>query len=111
MQETPTTPANGTTSPHRPLRTPAEQDSGQRLVPLGSFRRRRSELIRVEEGSKVRSEVSASVAGKLWIVLSQSLHPCAEHKTCGVPLGPRLRHSGLVLAGGADGAGNGALWA
>ncbi|KAI5132085.1 Nfx1-Type Zinc Finger-Containing Protein 1 [Manis pentadactyla] len=49
----------------RPLRDSAEQDSGQRLVPLGSFRRRRSELIReLKRAPKVGSEVSASVPGQ-----------------------------------------------
>lgn len=51
--------------PIGPCAAPAGQDSGQRLVPLGSFRRRRSELIReLKRAPKVGSEVRASVAGK-----------------------------------------------
>ncbi|XDA71296.1 hypothetical protein R6Z07F_001648 [Ovis aries] len=51
--------------PIGPCATPAGQDSGQRLVPLGSFRRRRSELIReLKRASKVGSEVSTSVTGQ-----------------------------------------------
>lgn len=49
--------------PIGPCAAPAGQDSGQRLVPLGSFRRRRSELIReLKRAPKVGSEVRASVA-------------------------------------------------
>lgn len=84
--------------PIGPCATPAGQDSGQRLVPLGSFRRRRSELIReLKRAPKVGSEVRASVAGKARFL---GLGP---HGSVG-------SQSGLGSAGDRGGGAEAGLW-
>lgn len=65
----------------------------------------------LKRARKVGSEVSASVAGKAWLFRLGFLSPRAEPRRFGIALGPWRGHSGLVVAGGADGAGHGALWA